>query len=112
MVRMPLVRLFEHTRASSTRRSGANTRLFAHDYTQKDGNGKTMNTEECSAGHEESTAESLSHPSTDEETKKLEKRLAELREEGIIISADGPRKAWHPVARVPGGLERFLAERE
>ena len=71
-----------------------------------------MNTEDCSAEHDEKTAESLPHSSTEEETKKLEKRLAELREEGILIGGDGPRKAWHPVACVPGGLERFLAERE
>ena len=71
-----------------------------------------MNTEDCSAEHDEKTAEILPHSSTEEETKKLEKRLAELREEGILIGGDGPRKAWHPVARVPGGLERFLAERE
>ena len=71
-----------------------------------------MNTEDCSGDHDEKTAESLPSSSTEEATKNLEKRLAELRKEGILIGGDGPMKAWHPVARVPGGLERFLAERE
>lgn len=44
--------------------------------------------------------------------KKLEKMLAELRRQGILIDGDGPRSALRPVARIPGGLDRFLAERE
>jgi len=35
-----------------------------------------------------------------------------LRRQGILIGGYGPSKPFRPVARVPGGLARFLAERE
>ncbi len=47
-----------------------------------------------------------------EEFDKLQKKLAELRRQGILIGGYGPWKPFRPVARVPGGLARFLADRE
>ena len=42
----------------------------------------------------------------------LDKRLAELRLQGIISGGGGSRKAMlKPVAHRPGALARFLAER-
>ena len=43
---------------------------------------------------------------------KLQKYLTELRRQGILIGGHGPWKPFRPVARVPGGLARFLADRE
>ena len=39
-------------------------------------------------------------------------RLDELRRLGILHPAGGPRREFKPVARVPGAVERFLAERK
>ena len=47
-----------------------------------------------------------------EELDKLQQRLAELRRQGILIASYGPCKPIRPVARVPGGLARFLTERD
>lgn len=47
-----------------------------------------------------------------EEYDKLQERLAELRRQGILIGGSGPSDPLRPVARVPGGLARFLADRE
>ena len=62
--------------------------------------------------HSDGAAESLSPAYSDDDIKKLQKKLAELRDKGILIGGDGPRGTLRPVARVPGGLKRFLAERE
>lgn len=51
----------------------------------------------------------LAHDS--EELKELEKKLAELRAQGILSGGDGPRETLRPVAHVPGALERFLKAR-
>lgn len=71
-----------------------------------------MNTEDNSAKHEDGTSDKPLPAHPEEATKELEKRLAELRAQGILFGGDGPRETLRPVARVPGGLERFLAERE
>ena len=42
----------------------------------------------------------------------IEERLKELRRRGILQPAHGPKQPFKPVARLPGALERFLAERE
>ena len=47
---------------------------------------------------------------SEEEIKKLEERLADLRAQGILTGGDGPKETLRPVARVPGALERFLKE--
>lgn len=43
---------------------------------------------------------------------KLQEKLVELRRQGILIGGNGPWKPFLPIAGVPGGLARFLAERE
>ena len=70
-----------------------------------------MNTEDYSTDHDEKTPEGLPSSPTEEETRKLEKRLAELRDQGILNGGDGPRETLRPVAHVPGALERFLKAR-
>ena len=47
-----------------------------------------------------------------EELDKLQRKLTELRRQGILIGGYSSWKPFRPVARVPGGLARFLAERE
>lgn len=47
-----------------------------------------------------------------EEFDKLQERMAELRRKGILIGSYDPCKPLRPVARIPGGLARFLADRE
>ena len=46
-----------------------------------------------------------------DETRRLEERLEELRAEGILSGAAGPRKILPPVAYRPGALKRFQDER-
>lgn len=41
----------------------------------------------------------------------LEERLEELRRRGCVVPAANPRQPFRPVARRPGALARFLAER-
>lgn len=71
-----------------------------------------MSAEHHSDQHRDRSAEDLSSAYSDDDIKKLQKKLAELRGKGILIGGDGPRETLRPVARVPGGLKRFLAERE
>ncbi|MCY4550392.1 MAG: type II toxin-antitoxin system prevent-host-death family antitoxin [Defluviicoccus sp.] len=40
-----------------------------------------------------------------------EERLDELRRRGALVPAANPRQPFRPVARRPGALARFLAER-
>ena len=70
-----------------------------------------MSTEYQSDQHSDGAAESHLPAYSDDDIKKLQKKLAELRDKGIVIGGDGPRGTFRPVARVPGGLGRFLAER-
>ena len=46
-----------------------------------------------------------------DEMRRLEERLEELRAEGILSGAAGPRKPMKPVAHIPGALKRFQDER-
>lgn len=46
-----------------------------------------------------------------EEMRRLEERLEELRAEGILSGAAGPRQPMKPVAYRPGALKRFQDER-
>ncbi len=71
-----------------------------------------MNTDDHSTRHEDGVATSPSSVQNNEDLRKLEKRLEELRGQCILIGGDGPRKTLRPVDRVHGGLDRFLAERE
>ena len=49
--------------------------------------------------------------SAPDETRRLEERLEELRAEGILSGAAGPRKPMKPVAYRPGALKRFQDRR-
>ena len=60
-------------------------------------------------GFDESAME-RNEPDADE-TVRLEERLEELRAEGILSGAAGPRKPMKPVAYRPGALKRFQDER-
>ena len=42
----------------------------------------------------------------------LEDRICELELRGVVVRAKGPRKPFKVGKRVPGALERFLAERD
>ena len=46
-----------------------------------------------------------------DEMRRLEERLEELRAEGILSGAAGPRQPMPPVAYRPGALKRFQDER-
>ena len=41
----------------------------------------------------------------------LEERLEDLRRTGCLVPAANPKQPFRPVARRPGALARFLAER-
>lgn len=70
-----------------------------------------MSTGDSSLHHEKGPADNTSVPNTFAEPSVLEKRLAELRAQGILSGGDGPRETLRPVAHVPGALERFLKAR-
>ncbi len=70
-----------------------------------------MNTNESSIRHEREPTENALPSNTSTELSDLEKRLSELRAQGILSGGDGPREALRPVAHVPGALERFLKAR-
>lgn len=41
----------------------------------------------------------------------IEERLDDLRRRGILVPSEAPGQALKPVARRPGALARFLAQR-
>ena len=41
----------------------------------------------------------------------LDRRIAELHRQGILIGGEGPRASLRAIAYVPGGLKRFLERR-
>ncbi len=41
----------------------------------------------------------------------LDRRIAELHRQGILIGGEGPRESLRPIAYIPGGLKRFLERR-
>ena len=41
----------------------------------------------------------------------IEERLDDLQRRGVLVRSGAPRLAFQPVARRPGALARFLAER-
>ena len=41
----------------------------------------------------------------------LDRRIAELHQQGILIGGDGPRGCLRPIAHIPGFLKRFLERR-
>ena len=70
-----------------------------------------MITGDSSTHHERGSAENALAPNTPTEPSDLEKRLTELRAQGILSGGDGPRNTLRRVAQVPGALERFLKAR-
>ena len=46
-----------------------------------------------------------------DEMRRLAERIEELRAEGILSGAAGPRKTMPPVAHIPGALKRFQDRR-
>ena len=42
----------------------------------------------------------------------LDERIRELEERGVIVGSGKPRGKLRPIARRPGALKRFLAERD
>ena len=42
----------------------------------------------------------------------LDRRMAELREQGILVGGEGPRESLRPIAHIPGALKRFLERRD
>ena len=71
-----------------------------------------MNEDSRYARNEDGVDAPPSSAKANEEFDNLQKKLAELRSQGILTGGHGPCKPFRPVARVPGGLARFLAERE
>ncbi len=60
-----------------------------------------MNTENPSESRETATTE----------PDDLDRRIAELHQQGILIGGDGPRESLRPIAHIPGFLKRFLERR-
>ena len=42
----------------------------------------------------------------------LDRRIAELHEQGILIGGEGPRESLRPIAYIPGALKRLLERRD
>lgn len=42
----------------------------------------------------------------------LDRRIAELHRQGILIGGEGPRESLRAIAYIPGGLKRFLERRD
>ena len=42
----------------------------------------------------------------------LDRRIAELHQQGILIGGEGPRESLRAIAYIPGGLKRFLERRD
>jgi len=47
-----------------------------------------------------------------ERRESLDERARRLEAHGILVPAGGKRGPWKPVARRPGTLQRFLADRD
>ena len=61
-----------------------------------------MNTENPNDRNEVTTAE----------PDDLDRRIAELHQQGILTGGDGPRESLRPIAHIPGFLQRFLERRD
>jgi len=42
----------------------------------------------------------------------LDRRIAELHAQGILIGGEGPRESLRPIAYIPGALKRLLERRD
>ncbi len=70
-----------------------------------------MNANDSPLDQDSNQAENELPADTSSKLSDLEKRLAELRAQGILSGGDGPRETLRPVAHVPGALDRFLKAR-
>ena len=57
------------------------------------------------------------HPNDHKETAAtepddLDRRIAELRQQGILIGGEGPRESLRAIAYIPGALKRLLERRD
>ena len=51
------------------------------------------------------------NPKKTHQRQAVDERLDELRRRGILVPSEAPGQALKPVARRPGALARFLAQR-
>lgn len=70
-----------------------------------------MNSQNDADRNESRPAESPPSAASDAELEKVERRIAELREQGIIGGGAGPKGSLRPIAHVPGALARFIERR-
>lgn len=42
----------------------------------------------------------------------LDRRIAELHRQGILVGGEGPRESLRPIAYIPGALKRLLERRD
>ena len=42
----------------------------------------------------------------------MDRRIAELHQQGILTGGDGPRESLRPIAHIPGFLQRMLERRD
>lgn len=49
---------------------------------------------------------------TSAEPDDLDRRIAELHQQGILIGGEGPRESLRAIAYIPGALKRFLERRD
>ncbi|MCY3691113.1 MAG: hypothetical protein OXI54_09340 [Chloroflexota bacterium] len=42
----------------------------------------------------------------------LDRRIAELHAQGVLIGGEGPRESLRPIAYIPGALKRLLERRD
>ena len=46
------------------------------------------------------------------EPDELDRRIAELHQQGVLIGGEGPRESLRTIAYIPGGLKLFLERRD
>ena len=49
---------------------------------------------------------------TTKEPDDLDRRIAELHRQGILVGGEGPRESLRAIAHIPGFLQRFLERRD
>ena len=70
-----------------------------------------MSTQNDADHNENRPAESLPSAPSDAELEKVERRLEELREQGIFADGHEPKGRPQTVAHIPGALARFMEQR-
>ncbi len=70
-----------------------------------------MSTQNDADRNESRPAESPPSAPSDAELEKVERRIAELREQGIIGGDEGSRESLRAIAHVPGATARLIERR-